>query len=140
MPKEIGFISLFHPRILNKRSNFIILSLFNGEVIYISPLYEFLSRKGNFPSLGRFSNNQSCLLSLSFRNVKYYSTQYIVPRSKVWRIPALCYDLKFGMIFISTKIFQEREWFWALPHTHPQPLPCLKKPNFNKQSSLDFGS
>ena len=65
------------PLFFNKRSNLIILSLFDRGVIYISPLYEFLSRKGTFPSLGRFSNIQKYLLSLSFQNVKYSSTQYI---------------------------------------------------------------
>ena len=94
MPKETGFISLFRPPIIQKRSNFIIPSLFNGGVIYISPLYEFLTRKGTFPSLGRFSNIQKYLLHLSFQDVKYSSTQYIVPWSNVWRIPALCYEPK----------------------------------------------
>ena len=50
-------------------------------------------------SLGRFSNIQKYLLSLSFQDVKYSSTQYIVPGSKLWGIPALCYDLNLGMIF-----------------------------------------
>ena len=34
---------------INKRSNLIILSLYNGGVIYISPLSKFLSFKGRFP-------------------------------------------------------------------------------------------
>ena len=81
-------------------------------------MYAFLSRIGTFPSLGRFSNIQNYLLSLSFQDVKYSSTQYIVPWSNVWRIPALCLTSISGWFFISTKIFQAREWFWALPHTH----------------------
>ena len=113
--KRNWFISLFRPPIIQKRSNFIILPLFNGVVIYISPLYQFLTRKGTFPSLGRFSNVQKYFLSLSFQDVKYSSTQYIVPESKLWRIPALCYDLNLGMIF-----------YFQLPHTHTHtttPLP-----------------
>ena len=95
----------FDPPIIQRRSNFIILSLFNGGVIYISPLYEFLYHKGTFPSLGRFSNIQKYLLSQSFQDVKYSSTQYIVPGSKLWRIPALCYDLNLGMIFYLNQDF-----------------------------------
>ena len=30
---------------------------------------------------------------------QYISTQYIVPGSKKWRIPALCYDLNLRMLF-----------------------------------------
>ena len=89
----------FDPPIIQRRSNFIILSLFNGGVIYISPMYEFLHHKGTFPSLGRFSNIQKYLLSLSFQDEKYSSTQYIVPGSKLWGIPGHCYDLNLGKIF-----------------------------------------
>ena len=136
MQEETGFISLFRPPpIIQKRSNFIILSLFTGGVIYISPLYEFLSRKGTFPSLGRFSNNQKYLLSLSFQDVKYSSTQYIVPRSKLWRIPALFHDLNLGMIFYFNQDFSGSGLaLGATPHTHPQPLPCLKNLGFNKKN------
>ena len=112
-----------HYFIIQKRSNFMILSLFNGGVIYISPLYEFLT----FPSLGRFSNIQKYLSSLSFQDVKYSSTQYIVPGSKLWGIPALCYDLNLGMIFYFNQDFSASGVvLGATPHTHPQPLPCLK--------------
>ena len=40
-----------------------------------------------------------CINNTIYQDVKYSSTQYIVPGSKVWRIPALCYDLNLGMIF-----------------------------------------
>ena len=104
--KKNGFISLFRPPIIQNRSNFIILSLFNGGVIYISPLYEFLYRKRIFPSLGRFSNMQKYFLSLSFRDVKYSSTQYIVPGSKLWgNLPSVMTSIS-GWFFISTKIYQ----------------------------------
>ena len=100
-----------------------------------------MSRKGTFPSLGRFSNNQKYLLSLSFQDVKYCSTQYIVPESKLLGIPALCYDLNLGITFYSNQDFSGKGVvLGATPHTHPQPLLCLKNIGFNKKSSLDFGS
>ena len=139
--KKLVLSHYFAPPIIQKRSNFIILSLFNWGVINISPLYEFLTRNGTFPSLGRFSNIQKYLLSLSFQDVKYSSTQYIVPISTIWGIPALCYDLNLGMIFYWNQDFSgSGVVLGATPHTHPQPLPCLKNLGFNKKSFLDFGS
>ena len=109
--------------IIQKRSNFIILSLFNGGVIYISPLYKFLTRKGTFPTLGRFYNIQKYLLSLSVQDVKYSSTQYIVPGSKLWGIPALCYDLNLGMLFYFNQDFSGKGVvFGATPHTRNHSL------------------
>ena len=124
----------FTPLLFNKRSNFMILFLFNGDVIYIYTLYEFQSHKGTFPSLGRFSNNQKYLLSLSFQVVKYSSTQYIVPGSKLWGI-LVCYDLNLGIIFYFNQDFSgSGVVLGATPQTHTHSL------GFNKKSSLDFGS
>ena len=70
-------------------------------------------------SLGRFSNIQKYLLSLSFQDVKYSSTQYIVPGSNLWGIPALCYDLNLGMIFYFNQDFSGSGVVSdATPHTH----------------------
>ena len=46
-----------------------------------------------------------------------------------------------GMIFYWNQYFSGKGVvLGASPHTHPQPLPCLKNLGFNKKSSLDFGS
>ena len=53
------------------------------------------------------------------QDVKYSSTQYIVPWSNVWRIPALCYDLNLGMIFYFNQDFSGSGVVSdATPHTH----------------------
>ena len=71
------------------------------------------------PYLGRFPNNQKYLLSLSSQDVKYSSTQYIDPGSKVWRISAFCYDLNLGMIFWLNQDFTDSGVvLGATPHTH----------------------
>ena len=82
-----------------------------------------MSRKGALLSLGRFSNNQKYLLSLSFQDVKYSSTQYIVPRSKLWGIPALFYDLNLEMIFYWNQDFSGKGvvvgvWVWGSAQNH----------------------
>ena len=71
-------------------------------------------------SLGRFSNIQKYLLSLSFQDVKYSSTQYIVPGSKLWGIPALCYDLNLGMIFYFNQDFSIKNHPLTLVHNRGQ--------------------
>ena len=45
------------------------------------------------------------ILHATIQDVKYSSTQYIVPESKLWGIPALCYDLNLGMIFFFNQDF-----------------------------------
>ena len=79
-------------------------------------------RMKTFPSLVCFSNNQKYVLRLSFQDVKYSPTQYIVPGSKLWGIPTLCYDLNLGMIFYEPRLFRLGSSFGRYPtHTHPQP-------------------
>ena len=98
-------------------------------------VYEFLYRKGTYPSVGRFSTNQKYLSSISFQDVKYSSTQYIVPGSKLWGIPALCYDLNLGMIFYYNQDFSgSGVVFVATPQTHPHS--CLKNLGFTKNHPL----
>ena len=101
------YLIISPPLLFNKRSNFIILSLFNGGAIYISHLYEFLSRKGTFPSLGHFSNNQKLSMKPFFSGCKILFHQIYCP----WKqfIGYTC-PLFF---FISTKIFLAREWLWV---------------------------
>jgi hypothetical protein len=112
-----------------------------GVYFIYPPCTNLCTPQGIFPSLGRFSNNQKYLLSLSFQDVKYSSTQYIVPVSKLWKIPALCYDLNHGMIFYFNQDFSgSGVALGTTPHPHQQPLPCLKNLGFNKKSSFDFGS
>ena len=89
--KRNWFHLIFRPLLFNKRSNFIILSLFNGGVIYISPLYEFLFRKGTFLSLGRFSNNQKIFIKPSFSGCKIFFHPIYCPththnQSLAWKI------------------------------------------------------
>ena len=72
------------------------------------------------------------------QDVKYSTTQLIVPRSKLWSIFALCYDLNLGIIFYFNQDFSGSGVVLGL--SPPQPLPYLKNLGLNKRLSLDFVS